>query len=105
MTTGKAWLSVSLVKKLKKQLEKSKYSQIFNYGTFDKWTRSQILEPINDMVKLLDYTLKKHDEATESLKKQISQTDKPELSIPLETQLKRLELQRKPFESMQNQWL
>ncbi len=62
MTIGKAWSGISLVKKLRKTLENSKYATIFNYTTFDTWTKSQILEPINEMIELLNTSLKKLDE-------------------------------------------
>lgn len=104
MTIGKAWSGINLVKKLRKTLENSKYTSIFNYTTFDTWTKSQILEPINEMIELLNTSLKKLDKTIVQIKKQIGETLEPALSIPLETQLKRLEMQRKPLESMQDQW-
>lgn len=104
MTIGKAWSGINLVKKLKKTLEQSKYTTIFNYTTFDTWTKSQILEPINEIIELLSTSLRNLDDAISGLRKQISKTPNPALSIPLETQLKRLEMQRKPLESMQDQW-
>ena len=104
MTIGKAWSGINLVKKLRKTLENSKYATIFKYKTFDTWTKSQILGPINEMIELLSTSLKKLDETIISLRKQIEKTPEPALSIPLETQLKQLEMQRKPLESMQDQW-
>jgi hypothetical protein len=104
MTIGKAWDGINLVKKLKTALEKSKYSDIFNYDTFDTWTRSQILEPINEMMELLGTGLEKLDTTIVDLRRQIETTKIPEYSIPLETQLKRLEMQRKSFVTMQDQW-
>lgn len=104
MTIGKAWTGINLVKKLKSTLESSKYTSIFNYETFDLWTKGQILEPINEMIELQSTSLRKLEDSIFTLKNQIQETQNPAFVILLETQLKRLEIQRKPLESMQDQW-
>lgn len=43
--------------KLRKELESSKYKEIFNFVKYDSWIKVQILEPIDEILALL-YTNK-----------------------------------------------
>ncbi len=77
---------------LRKLLESSKYKDIFNFVKYRNWTKKQILEPIEDILLLLE---KNHDilaKTSGSLKSQILSTDNPSLEKPLILQKERLEI-------------
>lgn len=83
---------------LRKLLESSKYKDIFNFTKYGNWTKKQILDPIEEILLLLE---KNHDILTktfESIKSQILSTEDSSLQKPLIFQKERLEIQIESFE-------
>lgn len=83
---------------LRKLLESSKYKDIFNFQKYGNWTKKQILEPIEEILLLLQ---KNHDilsKTLQSIESQILQTKDPSLQEPLMLQKERLKIQDKNLE-------
>lgn len=83
---------------LRSLLESSKYKNIFNFSKYGNWIKTQILEPIESILLLLQ---KNHDiigKTVISLDTQISETTDPSLQKPLEIQKERLLIQKESFE-------
>jgi hypothetical protein len=85
---------------LSKLLGKSKYQKIFNFQKYGNWMKSQVLEPIEEILDLLE----KHKHTLGStiwdLETQISNTDNPSLKKPLELSKDRIEMRLESFDRM-----
>lgn len=83
---------------LKKILEQSKYKDIFNFIKYGNWIKSQILEPIESILLLLEKNHAIIVSTLSSLESQIAWTSDPALRSPLILQYDRLQIQKESFE-------
>lgn len=90
--------------KLKDSLSRSKYHDIFNYGTFGNWIRSQMLEPIHGILALIDTLIPNLQKSVLQLEKQISETQDPSLRSNLSLVKKRIERLAETMDSNRKQW-
>jgi len=102
-TIWKAWLAIWLKNKLKFTLSNSKFKDIFNFTTYNLWTKNQVLEPINEIIFLLNSAYEKLQKTIIDLENQIKITDKS-LIWPMEIQLIRLKKQEEKFLIIKRQW-
>jgi hypothetical protein len=90
--------SVDASKNLKTTLEKSKYSTIFNFRKYQNWVKREILEPIENIIALLEANKILLLESIDHIEKEIEKTKDSSLKNPLKLQKKRLEIQIESFE-------
>lgn len=83
--------------KLRKILASSKYQEIFNFIKYGNWLRTQIFEPIESILLLLEQNRATLNRAREILEVQIRETSDPSLQKPLILQKERLEIQGESF--------
>lgn len=83
---------------LRSLLESSKYKNIFNFSKYGNWIKTQILEPIESILLLLETNHDTIEKTIISLDTQISETSDPSLQKPLELQKERLLIQKESFE-------
>jgi predicted negative regulator of RcsB-dependent stress response len=84
---------------LRKTLESSQYKDIFNFIKYGNWIKTQILEPISEILHLLEKNHTVIKKTIVSLESDISNTKDPSLQKPLMLQKERLELQKNSYES------
>ena len=108
--SGKIWESLHLINwlasnatnnsiELRKILESSQYKDIFNFIKYGNWIKTQILEPISEILHLLEKNHVTIQKTIVSLESDISNTKDPSLQKPLILQKERLELQKNSYES------
>lgn len=84
--------------KLRKILESSKYKDIFNFVKYGNWVKKQILEPIEEILLLLNKNSDTLRNTIFSLDSQIATTTDPSLQKPLILQQERLKMQVESFQ-------
>lgn len=84
--------------KLREVLQSSKYKDIFNFVKYGNWVKKQILEPIEEILLLLNKNNDTLKDAISSLDSQISTTTDPSLQKPLILQQDRLKIQLENFQ-------
>ncbi len=84
--------------KLRKILESSKYKDIFNFVKYGNWVKKQILEPIEEILLLLNKNSDTLRNTIFSLDSQITTTTDPSLQKPLILQQERLKMQVESFQ-------
>ena len=84
--------------KLRKILESSKYKDIFNFVKYGNWVKKQILEPIEEILLLLNKNSDTLRNTIFSLDSQIATTTDPSLQKPLILQQDRLKMQVESFQ-------
>lgn len=84
--------------KLRKLLESSKYKDIFNFVKYGNWIKTQVIEPIKEILELLEKNKNILEKTVIDLDKQISHTGDPSLQKPLILQKERLILQKENIE-------
>ena len=93
-----AWDATENTTKLRNLLESSRYKDIFNFVKYGNWVKSQVLEPIEEILALLE----KHRSiiwvTLSDIEKQIANTLEPSLQKPLILQKSRLEMQIENFD-------
>ncbi len=108
--SGKIWESLELINslasdatnnsiELRKILESSQYKDIFNFIKYGNWIKTQILEPISEILHLLEKNHITIQKTIVSLENDISNTQDSSLQKPLILQKERLELQKNSYES------
>lgn len=102
-TIWKARITIWLINKLRITLLHSKFNNIFSFSTYNLWTKNQILEPINNIISLINTSLEKLQKTISNLELQINKTDKS-LTWAMEVQLFRLKEQENKFLITQKQW-
>ncbi len=81
--------------KIKNRIKNSEFEEIFNFQIFNSWVKNQIYIPIFNIKKLLSKNLDIILKLESDLEKQIVNTNKDSLKLPLELQVKRLNIQKK----------
>jgi hypothetical protein len=79
-------------------LESSQYKEIFNFTKYGTWIKRQILEPINEIILLLEKNSVTLKSTISSLDLQISETSNVSLRNPLILQKERLSIQVENFQ-------
>ncbi len=90
--------SVDATRKLRETLESSKYRDIFNFVKYGGWVKTQILEPIESILLLLEKNRDILKSTIVSLENQIIETSDSTLRGPLTLQKDRFEMQVESFE-------
>ena len=85
-------LSINKNIELKKNIQNSKYNEMFNFNKYNIWIKNQILIPLEDIKKLLDINLEKLIKQYEEVKIQISESQDSSKKGALEVSEKRLEM-------------
>lgn len=83
---------------LKKILESSQYKNIFNFLKYGNWVKKQILEPIEEILLLLNKTSITVNKTIKSIESQVNTTNDSSLQKPLILQKNRLEMQVESFQ-------
>lgn len=86
--------TINLSLKLKEEMIKSKYKDIYDFKIYDNWIKKQIYKPLFDIKELLEVNLKILSETIGNLERQIKSTDEI-CSKPLKLQKIRIDLQIK----------
>ncbi len=84
--------------KLRNTLGSSQYKDIFNFVKYGKWVKKQILEPIEEILLLLNKNSDTLQSTISSLDSQIATTTDPSLQKPLILQQDRLKMQVESFQ-------
>ncbi len=87
---------------LKKILENSRYKEIFNFNKLNSWLKKEILEPIHEIIILLEKNQKILENTNSALVAQIQETQEITHKQPLELQQKRLEIKIVEIQNMKN---
>lgn len=93
-----ASLATEDTQKLRALLESSQYKDIFNFSKYGNWVKKQILEPIEEILLLLEKNHVILEKAIESLDTEILSTTNSSHKSVLALQKERLEIQAKSFE-------
>ncbi len=85
-------------KNLRWLLENSKYKEIFNFTTFWSWLKKKIINPLENILALLEKNKSLIESSISLLENQIKETPDSSLRWPLELQKRRFESQKEIFE-------
>lgn len=86
--------------KLEKLLQQSHYQSIFNFKKYSSWVRTQILEPLKEILSVLKFHQTLIQKSQLEIKTQIQKIDEPSLQKPLMAQNERLMIQSTSIERM-----
>jgi hypothetical protein len=84
--------TTDLVISLRNKIKDSKFNDMINLDILNLWIKKQVIEPIQDIIKLLKTNLIILEKAKQDLQKQIQITNKKFVS-PIKIQEMRLDLQ------------
>jgi hypothetical protein len=110
--SGKIWESLEFINslasnatdnsiKLRKTLESSEYKNIFNFIKYGSWIKTQILEPIQSILDLIQKNKKNLNTTITDIEEQIKVTSESHLRWPLQLQKDRLITQVQSFEKIE----
>lgn len=82
---------------LKKEIETSKYKEMFNFVIYNSWIKKQIYEPLKQIHDLLEKNLNLLNEKKLEVEKQVKNTKKESLKENLLLTKKRIEIKTEDF--------
>ncbi len=83
---------------LKKKLENSKYSEMFNFSIFNSWVKKQIYDPLSEIYNLLEININLLIENKTTIEKQVLETKDIPFQWILTAQKKRIEMRIEEIE-------